>query len=349
VKIKKENFGKLPDGRQVDLYTISSSNGAELKITNYGTIITSLTIPTKKGCTVNMVLGFDDFNSYLTDHPYMGAICGRFANRIGNAEFELDGKKYHLAKNYREHTLHGGNEGFDKKLWNAEIIENTNLDAATIRFTYTSVDMEEGYPGNLDVMLLVNFDEKHQLKFEYQATTDKKTHLNLTHHDYFNLNGAKSNILDHVLQLNAKKYTITDEDSIATGELAEVKNTPRDFLEPKKIGKDIDQAGGGYDDNFVINGRGGKLNYVAKLLNPDNGMQLEMYTTEPGVQVYTSNYLDGKFTGRDGITYNKHQAICLEAQHFPDSPNQPHFPSTLLKPNEVYQQTTWYKFSNAQD
>lgn len=349
MKIKKETFGKLTDGRQVDLLTIVNSRGAELKITNYGIIITSLKIPNKKGELVNVVLGFDDLNSYLAIHPYIGAVCGRFANRIGNAEFELDGKKYSLARNYREHTLHGGNEGFDKKLWHAEIIEDTGLDVATIRFSYTSVDMEEGYPGNLDVNLLVSFDEEHQLKFEYEATTDKKTYLNLTHHDYFNLSGAKNNILDHLLQLNAEKYTITDEDSIATGEFAEVKNTPHDFLAPKIIRKDINQTGGGYDDNFVINGEAGKLNFAAKLVNPDNGIQLEMFTTEPGVQVYTSNYLDGKLTGRGGIAYNKHQAICLEAQHFPDSPHHPHFPNALLKPNEVYQQTTCYSFSNAQD
>jgi aldose 1-epimerase len=349
-RITKESFGTTADGTTVDLYTLINANGCEAKITNYGGIVVSLRVPDREGNLSDVVLGFDSFEPYLGNHPHFGALIGRYGNRIGKAEFVLDGEEYALAANNEENHLHGGLEGYDKVVWEAEVVEDD--DGPALELEYLSPDMEEGYPGNLSVEVLYRLTEDNGLRIDYRATTDKKTVVNLTHHSYFNLeNGGASDILGHEVMIAADRFTPVDEGLIPTGELRSVEGTPLDFRQPVAIGARIDQDdeqmkfGGGYDHNWVLNNQDGTLALAARVHEPTTGRVMEVYTTEPGLQFYSGNFLDGSQLGKGGAAYEHRSGFCLETQHYPDSPNKPEFPSTVLEPGEVYTQTTIYKFS----
>jgi len=345
--IQKTVFGKTKDGAAVDLFTLTNSNGMKAKIMTYGAILTELHVPDRQGKLDDVVLGFDDLESYLKGHPHFGATTGRVANRIAKGKFTLDGKEYTLAVNNGPNSLHGGLKGFDKVVWKAEPKEAP--EAAAVQLTYVSPDGEEGYPGNLTTVVTYTLTDQNEIRIDYKATTDKATPVNLTNHSYFNLAGPQSgDILGHELMLEADEYTPADDTLIPTGEIRSVKGTPLDFTKPATIGSRIAQVAdktGGYDHNFVIRGKGKSLALAARTYEPKTGRVMEMYTTEPGVQLYTGNFLDGKLKGKGGVVYQKHQAFCLEAQHFPDSVNQPKFPSVILRPGQTYTQTTAYKFS----
>ncbi len=347
--VKKQSFGKTADGSQIDIYTLTNSKGAEAKVTNYGAIIVSLKVPDRMGKFDDVVLGYDTLDGYLKDTFYIGGVVGRYGNRIAKGKFSLGGKEYNLIKNNGENHLHGGTKGFDKSVWRAK--SATNKTGASVTLNYLSKDGEEGYPGNLSVTVVYTLTENNELKIDYAATTDKETVLNLTNHSYFNLAGAGSgDILSHELQLNANRFTTTDSGSIPTGELRSVKGTPLDFTAPTQIGARIETAdeqlkfGAGYDHNFVINRTGDGLTLAARVTEPTTGRVLEVSTTEPGVQFYAGNFL-ADAVGKNGKIYGRRHGFCLETQHFPDSPNQPAFPTTNLKPNQRYTQTTIYKFS----
>jgi len=338
----KKYYGSVGND-SVFQYTLRNSKGTEVKIINYGGTITDLIVADKNGEPGNVVLGFDNFEGYQQKgNPFFGALIGRYGNRIANAKFTLDGKTYTLAANNNGNSLHGGTKGFDKVVWNVD-----QSDSNTLHLSYNSKDGEEGYPGNLQVKVVYSLDNDNALKIDYTATTDKATPLNLTNHAYFNLSGGKdSTILDHELRLDADKYTAVNDKLIPTGQLPAVKNTPMDFTQSKRIGNDIDKVKGGYDHNWVLNKKGNDLSQVGTLYHPGSGRVMEIYTTQPGIQFYTGNFLDGTLTNtRNGAKYVKHAALCLETQHFPDSPNQPSFPNTILKPGETYHETTVYKFS----
>ena len=341
MKITKEIFGQLPDGKSVDLYTLANGNGVEVKITNYGGIITFLKTPGKDGNFTDIVLGHDNLHGYLEDNsPYFGAIIGRVGNRIAKAKFTLEGTEYVLAANTGSNHLHGGNVGFDKVVWKAQEVKGQSQ--IGLKLSYLSPDGEEGYPGNLNCTVIYTLTNDNELEIDYEATTDKATPVNLTNHSYFNLTGFDGgDIYNHQLQLNAHKYTAVDDDLMPTGEIKSVKDTPLDFTKAESIGSRIAQAGG-YDNNYVVNDWDGSLKEIAKVTEPATGRVMEVYTTEPGVQLYSGNFLDGSIKGK-GAVYTKHSGLCLETQHFPDSPNQPNFPSIVLKPGEKYTQTTIYK------
>jgi aldose 1-epimerase len=348
--IMKDAFGTTKSGEKVDIYTLTNSKGCAVKITNYGGIVTSLTVPDKNGKLCDVVLGHDNLDGYIKDNsPYFGALIGRYGNRIAKGKFTLDGKTYTLATNNNNiNHLHGGNVGFDKVVWKAKEIKQS--DAVGLELTYLSKDGEEGYPGNLSITVKYLWTNKNELKINYEATTDKTTVVNLTNHAYFNL-ACKGDILSHELMINADKFTPVDSGLIPTGELRSVKGTVFDFTKPTAIGarieKDDEQLkfGGGYDHNFALNNYNGKLKLAATVYEPTTGRVIEVLTTEPGIQFYSGNFLDGKITGRAGTVYNKRNGFCLETQHFPDSPNQPKFLPTTLKPGEKYNTTTVYKFS----
>jgi aldose 1-epimerase len=348
--VKKEKFGKTSDGVAVDQYTLTNAAGSMAKIITYGAILTELDVPDRDGKLGDVVLGFDNLKDYLERNPHFGATTGRVANRIAKGKFTLDGKEYTLALNNGPNSLHGGLKGFDKKIWQQANFESTSNEAA-VKLRYVSKDGEEGYPGNLAVTVTYTLTSDNALRIDYTATTDKATPVNLTNHSYFNLSAGKSSdVLDHELTIAADKYTPGDDTLIPTGEIKPVKDTPLDFTKPHKIGERIDQLksypGGGYDHNFVLN-NGGKAEpgFAVRVSEPKSGRILEMLTTEPGVQLYTANYLDGRLTGRGGVTYKKYGGFCLEAQHFPDAVHHDNFPSIILKPGETYKQTTIYKFS----
>lgn len=335
-------FGTMPDGRPVDLYTLTNANGAVLKVINYGTIITELHVPDRTGQLGDVVLGFDNLAQYLAGHPYFGCTVGRVANRIAGAKFTLDGKTYTLAANNGPNHLHGGLKGFDKVLWQAE--PQTD---ASVKFTYTSPDGEEGYPGNLAVTVVMTWTDQNELVLEYTATTDKPTPVNLTNHSYFNL-ACEGTILGHVLMLSASQYTPADVSLIPTGEIKPVAGTPLDFTTPTPIGARFDQLDTnprGYDHNFVINRAGKGLALAARVFEPNTGRVMEVFTTEPGVQLYTGNFLDGSLKGKRGVVYSQYTGFCLETQHSPDAVNKPAFPSIILRPGHTYHQTTVYRFS----
>lgn len=342
MKIQKQNFGSLKDGRQADLITIENDHGILCKITNFGGIITSWIIPDKKGNPVDIILGWDDLENFVNDTGFLGAIIGRYGNRIAKGMFSLESVNYQLAVNLPPNHLHGGIVGFNKVLWDYSIIENH--DQAGVELKYLSQHMEEGYPGNLNVSVKYLLNNEGELKIEYRATTDKLTHVNLTNHAYFNLNGCKDNVLKHRLRIFADHYTPTDETLIPTGEILPVKGTDLDFTEFHEIGSRIKNIKiGGYDHNYVLNKKPGVLDKIAEVIEPATGLKMDVFTTEPGVQLFTGNNFDGSITGKHKIRYQKHFAFCLETQHFPDSPNKPQFPSTILNPWETYSQTTIYK------
>jgi len=346
--IEKTPFGKLPDGKEIELYTLSNSRGMEAGIMTYGATLVFLKVPDREDNIADIVLGYDSLDGYLEDSPYFGAIVGRYANRIADGLFTLDGKEYKLAANDGENHLHGGIRGFDKVVWNAETVKNP--DAAGVKFLYLSPDGEEGYPGNLDCRVTYWLTENNELKLEYHAETSKPTPVNLTHHSYFNLKGqGNGDILGHELMLNADKYTPVNEQLIPTGEIKPVEGTPFDFTHPHAVGEYIQQVPGGYDHNFVLNSGGARLALAARVYEPENGRVMEIHTTEPGIQFYSGNFLDGSITGKSGKVYYQHYGFCLEAQHFPDSPNHPNFPSAILRPGEIYAQTTIHKFSTKQN
>jgi aldose 1-epimerase len=320
-----------------------------VRVTNYGCIIVSIRVPDKRGRMDDVVLGFDNFAGYLDNKPFFGALVGRYASRIAKARFTLDGVQYSLAVNNGPNSLHGGNKGFNKVAWKAEPFEHP--DGVGLIFTYTSKDGEEGYPGHLNVKVTYTLTSQDELALDYEATTDKATPINLTQHSYFNLAGeGHGHILGHKLTLNADRFTPVDKTLIPTGELRSVKNTPMDLVKPTAIGARINQndeqlvLGRGYDFNFVINRTGSGPAWAARVREPKTGRVLEVYTTEPAVQFYTGNFLDGSVIGKQGHVYQQHFGFCLETQHFPDSPNRPDFLSTILQPRQVYKSRTSYKF-----
>ena len=347
--ITKASFGKIADGALVDIYTLKNAAGMEVAITTYGGRIVSLKAPGRGGQFADVVLGFDNLEGYLGTNPYFGALVGRYGNRIAKGQFKLDGKAYKLAVNDGANSLHGGLKGFDKVVWTGREVPGGD---PSLELTYLSKDGEEGYPGNLTQKVTYTLTAANELKIDYSATTDKDTVVNVTNHSYFNLAGqGKGDILGHVMQLNASKITPVDAGLIPTGELKSVEGTPFDFRQPTAIGARIgadDQQvklGGGYDHNFVIDGEPGTLRLAARVTEPTSGRVLEVSTTEPGVQFYTGNFLDGTVKGKGGNAYAKRTGFCLETQHFPDSPNHPAFPATTLKPGAEYKSTTVFKFS----
>jgi aldose 1-epimerase len=347
--LMKTDFGKTPEGTPVDLYVLTNGR-MTAKVMTYGAILTELDVPDRHGKTADVVLGFDTLEGYLAGHPYFGATVGRVANRIAGGKFTLDGKDYALAVNNGPNTLHGGLKGFDKVVWKAEDVSGT--DGPAVKLTYHSRDGEEGYPGNLRVTVTYTL-AVDALRIDYQASTDKATPVNLTNHSYFNLAGpAAGSILGHTLRLTAQQYTPADDTLIPTGAIAPVRGTPLDFTTPTAIGARIDQIKAeprGYDHNYVLRGPDGgsgrEPQLAAEVVEPASGRVMDMYTTEPGVQFYTGNFLDGTLTGKGGVVYRQHQGFCLEAQHYPDAVHHAHFPSTILKPGATYTQTTIYRFS----
>jgi aldose 1-epimerase len=347
--VAQTEWGRLPDGRAVELFTLTNAQGAVAKVITLGGILTELHVPDRDGRLADVVLGFDSLNGYLGDHPHFGATTGRVANRIANGRFTLDGTDYQLACNNGPNHLHGGPQGFVKQLWQGTPVETAN--EVGVRLSYRSIDGEEDYPGNLDVEVTYVLTATHELRIDYSATTDAPTLCNLTNHSYFNLAGAgNGDVLQHVLTLNADRYTPSNANLIPTGELAAVKGTPMDFTQPTVIGSRFDQLTNdprGYDHNFVINREGEGLILAARVREVSSGRMMEVLTTEPGVQLYTGNFLDGSLIGKGGGEYTRHSGFCLETQHFPDSPNQPTFPSVVLRPGATYRQTTVHRFSAA--
>lgn len=339
--IQKADYGETEDGKNVNLYTLTNNNNMQVKITDFGGIITSVVVPDKDGKLADVVLGFDSLDGYLGKHPFFGALVGRYANRINQGKFTLNGKEYVLAQNDGENHLHGGIKGFDKVLWNSEII--TTEAGPSLKLTYFSKDGEEGYPGNLNVAVLYTLNDNNEIVIEYKAETDSPTHVNLTNHSYFNLDPDNSeDIHNHILEIKADKYTVVNQNLIPTGELKTVEG-PMDFRKPKKIGLDIEKVGIGYDHNYVLNKTGTNLELMATVYEPNTGRTLDVFTTQPGLQFYSGNYLNG-LKGKNDLVYNKRAGFCLETQHFPDTPNQPDFPTTVLNPGEEYYQTTIYRF-----
>jgi aldose 1-epimerase len=346
MKIEKEHFGRLADGTAVDIYTLTNAAGLEARVMTYGAILVSMKVPDRKGVLADVNLGFDGLEGYLGTHPYFGAIIGRYGNRIAKARFMLDGVEYRLAANNNGNTLHGGIKGFDKVVWTAEQVKTAH--GTGVKLTYLSKDMEEGFPGNLTVTVVYALTDANELEIRYEATTDKKTVLNLTNHAYWNLKGeGRGDILGHVLRLEADRITAVDSpvNLIPTGEILAVAGTPFDFTSPHEIGERIARVEGGYDHNFVLKGGGGTLTLAARVEEPESGRIMEVWTDQPAIQLYTGNFLDGTVAGKGGKAYQKHFAFCLETQHFPDSPHHPNFPSTVLEPGQTYRTVTVHKFS----
>ena len=342
--IEKAPYGNLPDGRQVDIYTLTNAKGLRARLTNYGAITVSLQVPDAGGNRTDVTLGYETLEGWLTSTSYFGATVGRYANRIAKGKFTLDGKAYTLATNNGENALHGGIQGFDKRLWNAETVQTNG--AVGVRFTYLSKDGEEGYPGNLKVTATYTLNNDNEFKVEFSATTDKPTVVNLAHHTYWNLAGpAAGDVLGHVLMLSADRYTPVDAGLIPTGELKPVKDTPMDFTTPTAIGARIEQVEGGYDHNFILRDYGKGVRLAARVVEPKSGRVMEIYTDQPGIQFYSGNFLDGTVKGKGGVAYKKHYGFCLETQHYPDSPNKPDFPPVVLRPGAMYTHTMIHKFS----
>jgi aldose 1-epimerase len=348
-KLTSTGFGRTGDGVNARIFTLTNKNGLEARITNYGGIVVSLKTPDRNGAMADVVLGFDTLAGYISSpSPYFGALIGRYGNRIGHARFTLDGVEYKLAANNGENSLHGGTHGFNEKIWTPRELPDGGLE-----LTYLSKDGEEGYPGNLKTIVTYRLTDDNSLTIDYSATTDKDTVLNLTNHSYFNLKGAgQGDILGHMLTLTADRFTPVDAGLIPTGELRAVSGTPFDFTKSTAIGSRIERndeqlkLGKGYDHNWVLNNfnKPGNSALAARVVEPTGGRVMEVYTTQPGIQFYTGNFLDGTIKGKGGKAYRQRYGFCLETQHFPDSPNKPSFPSTVLKPNQKFHSTTVFKF-----
>jgi len=350
LKIRRQPFGKTSDGKEIDIYLLKNSNDMQIEITNYGGIVVSLKVPDRRGKMADVVLGYDDLASYEMDERHFGAIIGRYANRIAQGKFRLDGHEYTLARNNGPNHLHGGVRGFEKAVWRAREISAAHDDKLILE--YVSADGEEGYPGELLVRVEYSLGDENEFRITYSATTDKDTVLSLTNHSYFNL-AAEGDIRQHHLQLNADRFTPVDENLIPTGELLSVTHTPFDFTQPEAIGARIDQdepqlnIGHGYDHNWVLNANmDGALSLAAIVYETTSGRTMEIRTTEPGIQFYSGNFLNGGMRGKAGRTYDRRAGFCLETQHFPDSPNHANFPSTVLKAGELFQSMTVFKFSH---
>lgn len=350
IAITQSEFGKTKDGLVVNQYTLKNRNGVEMNVITYGGRITSLKVPNKSGEFENVILGFDNLEAYEADNPFFGALIGRYGNRIANGKFNLNGEEYALATNDGSNHLHGGVDGYDRVVWEAEPIEGS--EDSTLKLTYLSKDGEEGYPGNLNVTVVYTLTNDNAVEVTYEATTDKSTVVNLTQHAYFNLTGDFSkDILNHDVVIDADTYLPVDETLIPTGEIRKVEGTPFDFTSPKKIGKEINadneqlKRGKGYDHCWVLNGKKGNMRFVASAFDEDSGRFMEILSTEPAIQFYTGNFLDGTLPMPNKGTYNHRTGFCLETQHYPDSPNQEKFPSTVLNPGETYKTKTTFKFS----
>jgi len=344
--VEREAFGKLEDGTVIEAFTLRNSRGASARVMTYGATLTNLWMPDRKGVPGDVVLGFDDLKGYLGDHPHFGGIIGRLANRIAKGKFSIDGKEYTLATNNGPNTLHGGTVSFDRRVWKGEAVSDGK--GAAVRLTYVSPDGEEYFPGTLTVTVVYTLTEKNELKLEYTAKTDKPTALNLTNHSYFNLRG-EGDVLGYTLTLNASRYTPADSTLIPTGELAPVKGTPYDFTKPMTIGSRMAEVekikeAGGYDINYAVDGEIGKLRPAGKVVDPISGREMEAWTTQPGVQLYTANWLNGSIKGKGGVAYKRFGAVCLETQNYPDAVNHANFPNAILRPGETFHSETIYKF-----
>jgi aldose 1-epimerase len=346
----KQDWGKSANGL-VELYTLTNAKGMEARIMTYGAIVVSLTAPDRDGKYEDIVLGFDSLDGYLKTHPYFGSVVGRYGNRIAKGKFTLNGKEYTLATNNGPNALHGGLKGFDKQNWTAKDLSQGTV--PSLELTYVSKDGEEGYPGTLTAKVTYTLTDNNELKLDYSATTDKDTVQNITNHSYFNLMGqsADGDVLNHEITINANRFTPVDSTLIPKGQLVSVEGTPFDLREATRVGLRIDDPheqlkfGGGYDHNFVLNGEKHILSPAARVTEPKSGRVMEVLTTQPGVQFYTGNFLDGTITGKGGKVYKKRYGLCLETQHFPDSPNKPQFPSTVVRPGETFHSSTVYRFS----
>lgn len=343
--VKKSFYGKTQEGEEVQLYSLTNANGLRAKLITFGAILASLEVPDRNGELGDITLGYDSLEGWVKDPSYFGATVGRYANRIAKGRFSLDGETFTLATNNGPNHLHGGIKGFNKVIWKAEEMKSPY--GVGVKFTLLSKDREEGYPGTLRATVVYTLTNDNELKIEYTATTDKPTIVNITHHSYWNLGGAQSgDILGHELMLNADFYLPVDEGLIPTGELKPVKSTPMDFTRPLAIGARIAEVQGGYDHNWVLRGQEGKLTPAARVYEPKTGRVMEIHTTEPGMQFYSGNFLNGRIKGKGGVTYKKHHGFCLETQHYPDSPNKPHFPSVVLRPGQIYKHLTVHRFSS---
>jgi len=347
--IQRSVFGKMADGQEVHLYKLTNANGMQVAITNYGGRIVSILAPDRNGKMADVVLGFDNLSDYMKYNTYFGALVGRYANRIGGAQFTLDGKVYHLPVNNGPNSLHGGIKGFDKRVWTAKEIPG---DEPGLELTYLSKDGEEGYPGNLKATVVYTLTKDNSIKIDYSATTDKDTVINLTNHSYFNLAGeGNGNVLKQVLWIHSDEITPVNATQIPTGKIMKVDGTPFDFRKPTPIGARINEdnpqlkIGKGYDINYILDRKGPGLELAARAYDPESGRELEVYTTEPGIQFYSGNFLDGSIPGKGGAKYGGRAAFCLETQHYPDSPNHPSFPTTELKPGQTFHQVTVFKFA----
>ena len=348
MNITTKPFGIGPDGEDVNLYTFKNANGVEVSITNYGGAITSIMTPNRNGVFGDVVLGYETLDEYIKNPRYLGALIGRFANRIDGGKFSLNGVEYQLAQNNGANHLHGGVKGFDKRVWQGTLTESG------LHLEYFSPDGEENYPGNLSVAVDYSLNDENELRIDYHATTDKDTIINLTNHSYFNLGGqGHGTILDHELTVRAESWIPVREDLIPYGEIHLVRDTPMDFIRTHTIGARLDELipeisfSRGYDHTLSLGGRDGTVRWVARLRDPVAGRVMEVFTTQPGIQLYSGNFLDGSLIGKGGVRYEKYAAVCLETQHFPDSPNQPNYPSTVLRVGEVYNESTIYKFLTA--
>jgi len=347
VSVEEQPWGRTPEGTPVKLYTFKNRHGVVVKVAEYGAIVTTIRVPDRDGNVGDVVLGFDNLERYLKGHPFFGAIAGRVANRIANGRFTLEGNDYTLARNNGPNHLHGGLKGFDKKVWSSKIVPAGPCEAS-VEFRCFSADGEEGYPGNLTTAAVYTLTDGNELRIDYRATTDKATPVNLTNHSYFNLAGS-GDVLGHELQIAADHFTPVDDGLIPTGEIRSVSGTALDFTRPQAIGARAARTGlktPGYDHNYVLNSGGRTLALAATVYEPEYGRVMEVFTTEPGIQLYTGNNLDGSITGLGGVIYPRHSGFCLETQHFPDSINQPNFPSVVLRPGETFASTTVYQFSH---
>lgn len=349
-RVSKSFFGIMPNGDTVFRYTLTNAHGEQIKVLNYGGIIQSWLVPDKNGKRGDVVLGFDSLDQYIKQSPYFGALIGRFANRIAHGTFTLNDSTYHLYLNDGPNSLHGGAVGFDKKIWTVTSFTTDSTEG--LKLHYVSKNGEEGYPGDLDVHVTYTLNNENAFRIDYEATTDKPTILNLTNHSYFNLNDGKGTILNEKLMLNADTFLPVDSTSIPTGEIRSVAGTPMDFRTPTEVGahiadnyRQLQLVHGGYDHNWILNTKGNLNEVAASVYDPDNGRFLQIYTTQPGIQFYSGNFLDSTLHGKDGNVYPKHSTIVLETQHYPDSPNEPSFPSVVLNPGDTFHSSTIYKFS----